>query len=99
MRTMLKVSLPVENGNTAIRDGSMPRILETLMEQIKPEAAYFYVENGRRTAIFVFDMGDSARMPPVLEPLFMQLHAEVTLTPVMNAEDLRNGLGQFVKGT
>jgi hypothetical protein len=31
-------------------------------------------------------------MPPLLEPFFSTFEAEVELTPVMNADDLRAGL-------
>jgi len=55
------------------------------------EAAYFYPENGLRTALFVFDLAGSDQLPPTVEPLFRNLNAAVTLTPVMNADDLQRG--------
>jgi hypothetical protein len=90
---MLKVTMPVEAGNTAVKDGSLPRAIKALMDQVKPEAAYFYPSDGKRTALFVFDMKDPADIPTIVEPLFMGMNAAVTLTPVMNAEDLQKGLG------
>jgi hypothetical protein len=39
-----------------------------------------------------FDMRDSADIPPIVEPLFMGIDAEVELLPVMNVDDLRKGL-------
>jgi hypothetical protein len=90
---MLKVTMPVEAGNTAVKDGSLPRAIQALMEQVKPEAAYFYPADGKRTALFVFDMKKPSDIPAIVEPLFMGLNAAVTLTPVMNAEDLQKGLG------
>src|SRR5213592_3076943 len=56
MRTMLKVTLPVEAANKAIKDGSLPRIMESTMNELRPESAYFYAENGKRTALMVFDL-------------------------------------------
>jgi hypothetical protein len=44
MRMMLKFTLPVEKGNAAFRDGSLARVLESIMNKLKPEAAYFGVE-------------------------------------------------------
>ena len=39
----------------------------------------------------VFDLQGSWQLPATLEPLFAALDASVTLTPVMNAEDLERG--------
>ncbi|MER3409692.1 MAG: hypothetical protein C4306_06255 [Thermoleophilia bacterium] len=94
MRTLLKVSIPVEKGNEAQKNGALPRTIQALMETLRPEAAYFYPENGARAALFVFDMEASSQLPPTLEPLFLNLNAGVTLTPVMNAEELQQGLSR-----
>ena len=93
MRTLLRVSIPVEKGNEAIKSGALGQTFQSVMETLKPEAAYFYPdENGRRSAIFVFDMEGSWQLPPTVEPLFTNLDAAVHVTPVMNAEDLERGL-------
>lgn len=92
MRTLVKVSIPVEGGNRSIKDGSLPKVMQQTLESWKPEAAYFTVENGRRTALFVVDFKDSSQMPALAEPLFMGFNAEVQFTPAMNAEDLQKGL-------
>ncbi len=95
MRTILKVSMPVEKANQAIKDGSLPQTMKGFVDDYKPEAAYFYAENGRRTAIFVFDLRDPAQIPPVAERFFMSLNADVTFYPAMNATDLEKGLGML----
>jgi|MudIll2142460700_1097286.scaffolds.fasta_scaffold565189_1 hypothetical protein len=97
MRTILKIKMPVETGNAAIKNGSLQRGIGSLMETLKPEAAYFYPEDGKRTALFVFNMQDAAQMPVILEPLFEGLDAAISLTPVMNFEDLQKGLAEMVK--
>ena len=92
MRTMLKVSMPVETGNKAFKDGTLPKIIETFSKKYKPEAAYFFPEAGKRTALFVFDLPDPTHIPAVAEHFFFGLEAEVYMTPVMNADDLRAGI-------
>ena len=92
MRMMLKIIIPTDAGNQAIKDGSLPRVLETAMSTLKPEASYFLAEGGLRTAMIFFDMTDSADIPSIVEPLFMGIEAEIELLPVMNADDLRKGL-------
>lgn len=94
MRTMLKMTLPVEAGNKVIADGALGRVLQETMERLKPEAAYFTVEDGKRTAFIFFDFTEVSQMPPVAEPLF-GLGADVQLTPVMSAQDLQKGLASL----
>jgi len=97
MRMMLRVVMPVEAGNAAVKDGSLGRTFQALSEQLKAEAAYFFPDEGRRSALFVFDMQDASQLPTIAEPLFMRLNAAVSLFPVMNAADLQKGLTEAAK--
>ena len=92
MRMMLKVSIPVESGNAAVKDGNLKKILGDALERLKPEAAYFLAEDGRRTAMMVFDLADQADIPSIAEPFFVGFNAAVSIVPVMNADDLKKGL-------
>jgi hypothetical protein len=92
MRMMLKIVIPTETGNQAIKDGSLHKIFETTMSKIKPEAAYFIAERGQRCAMMFFDMNDASDIPSIAEPLFAGLNAKIQLLPAMNAEDLKKGL-------
>ncbi|HEX7486128.1 MAG TPA: hypothetical protein VF332_08250 [Vicinamibacterales bacterium] len=94
---MLRAKMPVETGNSAIKDGSLPRTIQSLVERLKPEAAYFFPDEGKRSMLIVFNMQDVSQIPLLVEPLFMGLDASVTLTPVMNAEDLQKGLAEVAK--
>jgi len=97
MRTMMRIHLPVEQSNNAVKDGSLPKLMGKMIDQLKPEAAYFFPDDGLRSALFVFDLKDPSQIPAVAEPFFEILHAEVTLTPVMNADDLKAGLEKVMK--
>jgi hypothetical protein len=92
MRMMLRWTTPAAKGNQAIQDGSLMSTIESLLEQLEPEAAYFGPEDGKRAGMIVFDMSDPAQIPQVAEPLLLQLEAEIELTPVMNLDDLRRAL-------
>ena len=94
MRMMLRWTVPVEKGNETIKDGSLAATIEALMEELKPEAAYFWPENGERGGMIVFDMADSAQIPVIAEPLFMNVDAAVEFIPVMNADDLKAALAK-----
>ncbi len=92
MRMMLRWTVPVERGNETIKDGTLARTLESLMEDLKPEAAYFWPENGERGGMMVFDMADPSQIPQIAEPLFLNVDAAVDFAPVMNADDLKKAL-------
>ncbi|HVY38026.1 MAG TPA: hypothetical protein VHM31_08825 [Polyangia bacterium] len=94
MRTMMKISLPVEAGNKAIGDGTLGRVMQETMERIKPEAAYFTVEDGKRTAFMFFDLSEPSQLPVVGEPLF-GMGADVQFTPAMSPQDLQKGLASL----
>jgi len=92
MRTLLRIKIDTETGNRAVERGDIQRAFMDLAEKIHPEAAYFLPTDGQRSAIFVFDMQDSAALPSIVEPLFRTLNASVELSPVMNLDDLQKGL-------
>jgi hypothetical protein len=92
---MARISMPVEPGNRAIKDGRVGAIMQRAAERWKPEAMYFTTFDGRRTAYMVFDLPDSSGIPPFAEPFFNELDAEVELAPAMNADDLQAGLAQL----
>lgn len=97
MRMMLRVRIDTAKANEAIRSGLLPKTIEKFASRAKPEASYFTVDNGVRTAFFVFDMKESSQMPLLGEDLFMSLGADLHLTPVMNADELRTGLGAYME--
>ncbi|WP_369176663.1 hypothetical protein [Streptomyces mutabilis] len=95
MRVLLKATLDTEKSNEVIRNGRMADLIKETVDHIKPEAAYFGTIGGRRTALLVFDMQDSSQMPPIGEPFFLELNAEVDVCPIMNGDDLAKGLSQM----
>ena len=100
MRCLLKVSIPVETGNAAISDGSLPKTIDSILADLKPEAAYFAADNGKRTGFIFFDLKDSAQIPAVAEPWFLAFDAQIEFHPAMNLEDLKKatpGIEKAVK--
>jgi hypothetical protein len=89
MRMLLRVSIPVEEGNAAIKAGTLSSTIERILAELKPEAAYFFADdNGNRSGSIVFDMKDSSQIPAVAEPWFLAFNAKVSFRPVMNPQDL-----------
>jgi hypothetical protein len=97
MRMMLKFTLPIEKGNAAINDGSLGKVMETIMSKLKPEAAYFTPLDGKRAGMIFFDLAEPSQIVEVVEPLFLKLNATTELVPVMNGDELRKGLGKLAK--
>jgi len=95
MRTMLRWTMPVEQGNLGIKNGAIQKSVESMMQSLEPEAAYFFVEGGLRGGMIIFDMTDSSQIPLIAEPLFQDLNASVEFMPVMNGDDLQRALGSI----
>ena len=91
MRVMLKFTIPVERGNATAEDGSMQRAIDAVVAHVKPEAAYFFVEDGRRAGLLFFKPADGAAIMHVNETLFKSLDAAVTVTPALTLDELHRG--------
>jgi hypothetical protein len=88
MRFLMRVSIPVEAGNAAIRNGSLPKTIQSILADLKPEAVYFADWGGVRTGFIVFDMQDVSQIPAVAEPWFLAFNAAVEIHPAMAPADL-----------
>lgn len=95
MRCMLTAHIDTEAGNKTIADGTMPKLMQQLMDRLQPEATYFTANQGRRTAFIVFDLADPSDLPMITEPAWMGLNAEIGIAPVMNLDDLQKGLAKL----
>jgi hypothetical protein len=93
----MTVQIPTEAGNAAIKDGSLPQIVGKALEALKAEAAYFTETDGMRTGLFFFEMADSSEIPSAAEPFYMGLDAKITFAPVMNADEMRAGIGKAMQ--
>ena len=89
MRFMLKMSMPMDQGNAVIKDGSLGLTLQSILEELQPEAAYFTTVDGCRGGYIVLNMEDASQIPAVAEPFFLAFGANIEIDPVMSAEDLQ----------
>jgi len=92
MRVLMKVSMSAEAGSRAIAEGKLLELMTGFLDRVKPEAAYFLAEHGKRTAMFFLDLERPDQIPELAEPFFMNLGASIEITPAMNAEDMKAGV-------
>jgi hypothetical protein len=97
MRMMMKVSIPVEAGNRGVKEGILPKTVMGFVERMKPEACYFTPIDGKRTAIFFFDLADPTMLPVAAEPFFENLNAEIQISPAMNLDEMKIGVEKAMK--
>jgi hypothetical protein len=88
MRMLMHVHLPLEPFNSAVRDGSVGKKMQKILEAIKPEAVYFSEQHGQRGGILVVDVADPSDIPRLAEPWFLTFEAEVEFRVAMTPEDL-----------
>jgi hypothetical protein len=88
MRFLLKVNIPVDAGNAAAKAGKLGTTIQSILAEIKPEAAYFTDNNGQRTGFIILDMQDASQIPAIAEPWFLAFNASIEIHPVMVPDDL-----------
>ena len=88
MRMLLNAFFPLEPFNTLIREGTAGKVINEVMEAIKPEVAYFVEQQGMRCAVLVVNLKDPSQIPAVAEPLFLKFDARCEFHPAMLPEDL-----------
>ena len=96
MRMLLNVSMPHEPFNTLVRENKAGKILGRILEELRPEAAYFTEQDGMRGAVLIVNVNDPSRLPSFAEPFFLNFNADCRFRVVMSAEELgRAGLEEL----
>ena len=69
MRMMLKVLIPTDAGNDAVKDGSLAKLFGETIRKLNAEASYFVAQDGLRCALIFFDMKEVLQsFPPLPSP-------------------------------
>ena len=98
MRMLMHVRFPHAAFNTAVKDGTVGQKIQRILEETKPEAAYFTEYDGHRGAILLVKVDDPSRVPVLAEPWFLLFEADVQFHIVMSPEELgRSGLEALSK--
>jgi hypothetical protein len=98
VRLLLNVRLPNREFNAAVREGTVGKTLNRILEDAKPEAVYFTDQSGQRMVVLVVDMDDPSQVPSFAEPWFLAFNADVEFKVAMTQDDLkRSGLEELGK--
>jgi hypothetical protein len=98
MRMMISVAIPHEPCNTLIRANKFGPLMKKILEQLKPEAAYFTEMDGTRGAVLIVDVSDPSKVPMMAEPFFLNFNADCRFRICMSPADLgQAGLDEIVK--
>jgi len=88
MRFFVRVLWDTDKGNELARKGTLGSTVKSILEQTKPEVAFFPAAKGHRSTYMIVNLVDASDMPAVAEPWFLALNATVEFEPVMRPEDL-----------
>jgi hypothetical protein len=98
MRMMLTATMPHEPFNTLVKENKAGAIIGKILEELKPEAAYFTEQHGERCAVLIIEVADASRVPSYAEPFFLNFNADTRFRIVMSPADLgRAGLEELGK--
>ena len=88
MRMMMRVQFPIEPFNGLVRNGAAGSKMMKILDEIKPEAAYFGSQDGKRGGILIIDVAKPSDIPRLAEPWFLNFNADVEFSAVMTPDDL-----------
>ena len=88
MRMLLHVKLPHEPFNSLVKAGTVSAKMQRILQEQKPEAAYFTEYEGRRGGILIINVDNPSQIPFFAEPWFITFNADCELHAVMTPEDL-----------
>ena len=93
MKFLVKAIIPVEAGNPMVKDPNFQARMETVMGDIRPEAAYFTIDNGQRTGYFFVNVDNADDMARIADPMWLAWKANVTFLPAFTPEDMEQMMG------
>ena len=96
MRIIVTYAIPIDKGNELVRSGEIGNVLQAIVEEHKPEAAYFYPNDaGERAGALVVEMQKGTDLPKIAEALFLGLNARVSMRPCFGLDDMES-LGEAI---
>ena len=98
MKMILTVTLPHESFNALIKKGTIGNVINDIMGELKPEAAYFSLNEGKRSIFLVVNVDNAGDYVKYAEPFFLKFNADIKYDIVITPEEIKNsGLEEIGK--
>ena len=85
---MMLLTFPIEPFNTKVRNGTIGPTMMKILDDSKPEAAYFSEREGKRGGVLIVNVDGPSDVPRLAEPWFLNLNADVEFRICMLPQDL-----------
>jgi len=89
MKMLLTAEFPPEPFNSLVRNGRVGESIGRILDNIKPETAYFTEQDGKRGGIFVVNVNSPSDVPFYAEPFFLTFQATCKFRILMTPEELQ----------
>lgn len=89
MKMLLTVDIPHEPFNSLVRTGRISEVMGRILDEIKPEVAYFTEHDGTRGGVFVINVEHPWEVPRFAEPFFLNFNAHCRFRIAMSPQDLQ----------
>lgn len=95
MKYLIKVEMASDAGGMAVRDPKFGERMQSVLKELRAEAAYFTMAKGHRGGYIIVNTDDSSKddaseMIAMAKPFLLWLNADVEFIPVMLPQDLVN---------
>jgi hypothetical protein len=89
MKMLLRITMPNEPFNSFIKKGTLGNVLDKIMNDLKPEAAYFTLEDGERSVLLIVNINKPGEYVKYAEPFFLEFNASIKYEIAMSPEELK----------
>ena len=89
MKMLLRITMPNEPFNSFIKKGTLGNVLDKIMTDLKPEAAYFTLEDGERSVLLIVNINKPGEYIKYAEPFFLEFNASIKYEIAMSLEELK----------
>lgn len=100
MRCLVHATLTNESGNALVHDANFAQRIQTVLEDLRPEAVYFAAAHGQRSIYAICNLESGADIPRVAEPLWLSFNAAVEIVPLLTPDEMQQAgpvIGQLAQ--
>ena len=89
MKFLVKMRIPTQIGNKRLKEDKLIKDLDRFIAAAKPLSVYYGISEGKRAQFMVIDIESAEKIPQIFEPFWLTAEAEISLTPVMDADEFK----------